>query len=56
MAVADAWNGSPRVARAVPHYVRQADTLVPPKKTEVSVRPAGLKARGILIPQRAAGK
>jgi hypothetical protein len=32
------------------------DALVPPQKTEVSVRPAGLKARGILIPQRAAGK
>jgi len=29
------------------------DTLVPPQKTEVAVRPAGLKARGILIPARA---
>jgi hypothetical protein len=29
------------------------DTLVPPDKTEVAVRPAGLKARGILIPARA---
>jgi hypothetical protein len=32
------------------------DALIPPQKTEVSVRPAGLKARGILIPQRAAAK
>jgi VWFA-related protein len=33
------------------------DTLVPPEKTEVAVRPAGLKARGILIPAAgAAGK
>ena len=32
------------------------DALIPPQKTEVSVRQAGLKARGILIPQRAAGK
>jgi len=29
------------------------DALVPPNKTEVAVRPAGLKARGILIPARA---
>ena len=29
------------------------DALVPPEKTEVAVRPAGLKARGILIPARA---
>lgn len=26
------------------------DTLVPPEKVEVAVRPAGLKARGILVP------
>ena len=26
------------------------DALIPPQKTEVAVRPAGLKARGILIP------
>jgi hypothetical protein len=32
------------------------DVLVPPEKTEVSVRPAGLKARGILIPARAAAR
>jgi hypothetical protein len=32
------------------------DTLVPPEKTEVAVRPAGLKARGILIPAGAAAK
>jgi hypothetical protein len=32
------------------------DTLVPPKKTEVAVRPAGLKARGILIPAKAAAR
>lgn len=32
------------------------DALIPPQKTEVSVRPAGLKARGILIPQRAVAK
>lgn len=32
------------------------DTLVPPQRTEVAVRPAGLKARGMLIPQRAAAK
>ncbi len=32
------------------------DTLIPPQKTEVSVRPAGLKARGILIPQRTSAK
>jgi hypothetical protein len=32
------------------------DTLVPPEKTEVAVRPAGLKARGTLIPARAAVK
>ena len=32
------------------------DALVPPEKTEVAVRPAGLKARGILIPARAAAK
>ena len=32
------------------------DTLVPPQRTEVSVRPAGLKARGLLIPQRPAAK
>jgi hypothetical protein len=57
MAVADALErlaaellGQYRITFARP------DTLVPPKKTEVSVRPAGLKARGILIPQRAAGK
>lgn len=57
MAVADALErlaaellGQYRITFARP------DTLVPPQKTEVSVRPAGLKARGILIPQRAAGK
>ena len=32
------------------------DSLIPPEKTEVSVRPAGLTARGILIPARAAAK
>jgi VWFA-related protein len=32
------------------------DALVPPEKTEVAVRPAGLKARGILIPFRAAAR
>ena len=32
------------------------DALVPPEKTEVAVRPAGLKARGVLIPARAAAK
>lgn len=32
------------------------DTLIPPEKTDVSVRPAGLTARGILIPARAAVK
>jgi hypothetical protein len=32
------------------------DALIPPEKTEVAVRPAGLKARGILIPARAAAK
>ena len=32
------------------------DALVPPDKTEVAVRPAGLKARGILIPARAAAR
>jgi hypothetical protein len=32
------------------------DALVPPQKTEIAVRPAGLKARGILIPARAAVK
>jgi len=32
------------------------DTLIPPEKTEVSVRPVGLKARGILIPPRTAAK
>jgi hypothetical protein len=32
------------------------DALIPPQKTEVAVRPAGLKARGILIPARAAAR
>jgi VWFA-related protein len=32
------------------------DTLVPPEKTEVAVRPPGLKARGILAPVKAAVK
>jgi VWFA-related protein len=32
------------------------DALVPPERTEVAVRPAGLKARGILIPARAGAK
>jgi len=32
------------------------DALIPPEKTEVAVRPAGLKARGILIPARTAAK
>jgi len=32
------------------------DALVPPDRTEVAVRPAGLKARGILIPARAAAR
>jgi hypothetical protein len=32
------------------------DSLIPPEKTEVAVRPAGLKARGILVPVRAAAK
>ena len=32
------------------------DSLVPPEKTEVAVRPPGLKARGILIPARTAAK
>jgi len=32
------------------------DALVPPNRTEVAVRPAGLKARGILIPARAAAR
>jgi hypothetical protein len=32
------------------------DALVPPGRTEVAVRPAGLKARGILIPARAAAR
>jgi VWFA-related protein len=32
------------------------DALVPPQRTEVAVRPPGLKARGILIAKRAAAK
>ena len=32
------------------------DTLIPAEKTEVAVRPAGLKARGILVPARAAAR
>lgn len=32
------------------------DTLVPPEKTEVAVRPPGLKARGILVPVKTAAK
>jgi VWFA-related protein len=32
------------------------DSLIPPEKTEVAVRPAGLKARGVLVPARAAAK
>jgi hypothetical protein len=32
------------------------DTLVPPQRTEVAVRPPGLKARGILVPQPAGAK
>jgi len=32
------------------------DALVPPDTTEVAVRPAGLKARGILIPAKAAAR
>jgi len=32
------------------------DALVPPDRTEVAVRPAGLKTRGILIPARAAAR
>ena len=32
------------------------DALVPPQRTEVAVRPPGLKARGILIAQRTAAK
>ena len=32
------------------------DALVPPQRTEVGVRPPGLKARGILIAQRTAAK
>ena len=32
------------------------DTLIPPEKTEVAVRPAGLKARGTLVPARTATK
>jgi len=32
------------------------DTLVPPEKTEVAVRPPGLKARGILVPVKTASK
>jgi len=32
------------------------DALIPPQKTEVAVRPAGLKARGILIPAGTAAK
>jgi hypothetical protein len=30
------------------------DSLIPPEKTEVSVRPAGLTARGVLVPVRGA--
>jgi len=32
------------------------DSIIPPEKTEVSVRPAGLKARGILVPVRTVAK
>jgi hypothetical protein len=32
------------------------DSLIPPARTEVEVRPAGLKARGILIPDRGAAR
>jgi len=32
------------------------DALVPPEKTEVAVRPAGLKARGVLVPASAAAR
>ena len=32
------------------------DVLIPPEKTEVAVRPPGLKARGIVVPVRAAAK
>jgi hypothetical protein len=32
------------------------DAIIPPETTEVAVRPAGLKARGILVPSRAAVK
>jgi hypothetical protein len=42
--------GQYRIAFARP------DALVPPEKTEVAVRPAGLKARGVLIPAGAAAK
>jgi hypothetical protein len=32
------------------------DSLIPPERTAVEVRPAGLKARGILIPDRGAAR
>ena len=32
------------------------DSLIPPRKTEVAVRPEGLTARGMLAPVRAAGR
>ena len=32
------------------------DSLIPPERTEVAVRPPGLKARGVLIPLKAAVK
>jgi von Willebrand factor type A domain len=48
--VADELLGQYRITFARP------DRLVPPEKTEVAVRPAGLKARGTLIPARDAAK
>ena len=32
------------------------DSLIPPKQTDVTVRPAGLTARGILVPVRRAAE
>lgn len=42
--------GQYRIAYARP------DSLIPPEKTEVTVRPAGLTARGIRVPVRSAAK
>ena len=48
--VADELLGQYRITFARP------DSLIPPERTAVEVRPAGLKARGILIPDRGAAR